>query len=70
MKIYYCTNGEDNICPKRMECMRYTELESTQEELPHAKLYNVMCNQNNDYILYIQATNKPTEDLIEEGDSN
>ena len=54
--IYFCTN-ENNTCPKKDICKRYLKIENED----YAPLYRVMCTENNNYILFIEAEKDNTE---------
>lgn len=48
--IYYCTNNEDNNCPKKNECKRFINTENKCV----TTLYKSSCTEDNDYILFIK----------------
>lgn len=58
MALYYCTYGDLNTCPKKELCMRYKEDSDKDNPLPFTTLYKEMCNENNQYILFIENTEK------------
>ena len=47
--LYYCT-PMNNTCNKKDSCKRYMQAENNV----CATLFKMMCNDNNDYILYIK----------------
>lgn len=48
--IYYCTQGEDNVCPKQNKCKRYIE----SKDKFTTTLFKESCTEENNYILYIE----------------
>lgn len=58
MAIYHCTFGEQNTCPKKDMCMRYKENADENNPLLFTTLYKEMCNENNQYILFIPDKEK------------
>ena len=57
MSIYYCTFGEQNTCPQKDMCIRYRETDK-DNPLPFTTLYKEMCNENNQYVLFIPDREK------------
>ena len=48
--IIYCRHDDDNVCPYRNSCKRYSQ--STGNE--SATLYKYACTKDNNYQLYIK----------------
>lgn len=56
--IYYCTNNEDNNCPKKNECKRFVNA----KDQCVATLYKSSYTEDNDYILFIKHKNDSKEE--------
>ena len=47
--LYYCTQ-DNNICPKKDECLRYVNAENKN----NTTLFKMSCTEDNDYVLFIK----------------
>lgn len=59
--IYYCTNDNNNNCPKKDNCMRYLD---ANKSICKATLYKMACTDTNGRILFMPKEN------TEDGDCN
>lgn len=48
--IYYCSNDENNNCPKKTECKRYNKVGDNCS----STLYKESCTEQNGHVLFIK----------------
>ena len=58
--LYYCT-PTNNTCNKKDSCKRYVQAENNV----HATLFKMVCNEDNNYVLFIEHKEQEGEDACQ-----